>query len=100
MKNYKNLTAPGYIPYSRDVVTIKEKSDGIIVAEFRKDISGYNLACHEAGDKSCYVYYITTWINYWSMNVTKNTIQNTVLNPNGELVSAVYYTIQMAATAF
>ena len=34
---------------------------------------------------------ITTWSNYWNRNIIKSTIQNTVLNPNGEKVSAVYY---------
>jgi hypothetical protein len=86
-----NLTTPDYIPYSRDVATVKEKSDGTVLVEFQEDVSGYNLNRYEAEDRSGYEYYITTWSNYWNRNIIKSTIQNTVLNPNGEKVSAVYY---------
>ena len=86
-----NLTAPDYIPYSRDVMDITEKSDGTILVEFREDVTGYDLKHFETEDKSGYEYYITTWNSYWSRNIIKNTVQNMVLNPDGEKVSAVYY---------
>ena len=86
-----NLTAPDYIPYSHEVVNITEKSDGTVLVEFRDDVSGYDLNRYKAEDESGYEYHITTWDSYWSRNIIKNTVQNTVLNPNGEKVSAVYY---------
>ena len=86
-----NLTTPNYIPYSRDVVNITEKSDGTILVEFREDVTGYDLNHFETEDKSGYEYYITTWNSYWDRNIIKNTVQNMVLNPDGEKVFAVYY---------
>lgn len=86
-----NLTTPDYIPYSEDVVSITEKNDGTVLVEFREDVSGYDLNRYEAEDKSGYEYHLTTWNSYWSRNIVKNRVQNTVLNPDGNKVSAVYY---------
>lgn len=87
-----NLTAPNYIPYSPDLLHITEKNDGTVLVEFRDDVSGYNLYRSKAErDESEYEYDIVAWNSYWNRYIIKSGVQNVVLNPDGEKVSAVYY---------
>jgi len=87
-----NLTAPNYIPYSPKLLQITEKNDGTVLVKFEKDVSGYILWRSKAEiDPSGHQYDIVAWSSYWNKHIVKSRIQNVVLNPDGEKVSAVYY---------
>lgn len=86
-----SLTSPEYIPYSEDVVNIFEHNDGTVILKFREDVSGYDVERYEAEARNEYSFHITTWNSFWSRNISKAPVQSTVLNPDGEKVSAVYY---------
>lgn len=84
------LTAPEYIPYSERSVTINEIGNGLVLAQFKDTVYGYNINRYPTDDNSGYVYHITTWNSIWN-RIKKSTVNNTILNPNGENVVSVYY---------
>lgn len=87
-----NLTAPNYISYSPEVVHVTEKDDGTVFVEFNGDVSGYIIERSETErDEMGYQYDIIAWNSYWNRYIIRSSVQNVVLNPNGEKVSAVYY---------
>lgn len=85
------LTAPNYLPYSGNLMSLKENSDGTILATFNDKVSGYSIGYDFSRDGSGYVYRITVWNNLWNQYIIKNNAQSTVLNPNGENITSIYY---------
>ncbi|SNS88489.1 Putative zinc-finger [Anaerovirgula multivorans] len=85
------LTAPEYIPYSEESVTINEIGNGSVIAIFEDTVSGYDISSYPADDNTGYVYHITTWDSIWNRTIKKTRANNTILNPNNENVAAVYY---------
>ncbi|MRX72779.1 zf-HC2 domain-containing protein [Bacillus lacus] len=85
------LTTPAYISYNENSVTIIEKDDGTVLLNFGEEVSGFDVNQYPAEDNSGYVYDITTWETIWHQKISKNNLENTVLNPNGETVASIYY---------
>ncbi|MCA0970825.1 zf-HC2 domain-containing protein [Halobacillus litoralis] len=85
------LTTPAYIPYNEDAVSIIEKDDGTVLLNFSEEVAGYNVTEYPKEDDSGSVYDITTWETIWDQNISQSNLENTVLNPNGETVDAIYY---------
>lgn len=85
------LTEPAYISYNENAVSIIEKDDGTVLLNFSEEVSGFHVEQHPAADNSGYVYDITTWETIWQHKISKNNLENTVLNPNGETVASIYY---------
>jgi len=85
------LTAPEYIPYSEESVTINEIGNGSLIALFDDTVSGYDINVYPTENSIGYEYHITAWNNLWNRMIKKTQVNNTVLNPNGETVTAVYY---------
>lgn len=85
------LTAPAYISYNENAVSIIEKGDGTVLLNFSEEVSGFHVEQYPAADNSGYVYDITTWETIWHQKISKNNLENTVLNPNGETVASIYY---------
>ncbi|MBP7343543.1 MAG: zf-HC2 domain-containing protein [Clostridia bacterium] len=85
------LTAPEYIQYSEGSVIINEIGNGSVLVKFDDSVYGYDISKYLTGDNTGFVYDITTWNSIWNRNMKKSNIGNTVLNPNGENVVAVYY---------
>ncbi|MEC3884966.1 zf-HC2 domain-containing protein [Halobacillus sp. HZG1] len=85
------LTTPEYISYNDDAVSIFEKDDGTVLLNFSEEVSGFDVEQYPAADNSGYVYDITTWGTIWHQKISKNNLENTVLNPNGETVASIYY---------
>ncbi|MDP4550095.1 zf-HC2 domain-containing protein [Alkalihalobacillus macyae] len=85
------LTTPEYISYNENAVSIIEKDDGTVLLNLSKEVSGFNVNQYPAADNSGYVYNITTWETIWHQKISKNNLENTVLNPNGETVASIYY---------
>lgn len=87
------LTAPEYIPFSKESVSINEMDNGSVLAIFEDTVSGYDISRYPTEDNTGYVYHITTWDSIWNRNIKKSRINNTILNPNDENVAAVYYNL-------
>ncbi|MGR9050551.1 zf-HC2 domain-containing protein [Halobacillus faecis] len=85
------LTTPAYISYNEDAVSIIEKDDGTVLLNVSEEVSGFNVTEYPAADNSGYVYDITTWETIWHQKISRNNLENTVLNPNGETVASIYY---------
>ncbi len=85
------LTAPKYFPYSEGNVSLIEKDNGTILAMFSDKVSGYDISSYPTDDNTGYTYDITTWDSIWNRSIKKTRANNTVLNPNGEVVDSVYY---------
>ena len=85
------LTAPEYLPHGEASVTINEIGNGSVLALFADTVSGYDINRYATDDNTGYVYHITTWDSIWNRSIKKSRANNTLLNPNGENVVAVYY---------
>jgi uncharacterized protein YozE (UPF0346 family) len=85
------LTSPEYIPYSEDIVSIFKNDNELLIATFSDKVSGYDISSYLDDDNSSYVYHITTWDSIWNRIIGKTYTDNVVLNPNGEIVTSVYY---------
>ena len=85
------LTTPAYISYNENPVSIIEQDDGTVLLNFSEEVSGFNINKYPAANNSGYVYEITTWETIWHKKISKNNLENTVLNPNGEKVASIYY---------
>jgi hypothetical protein len=85
------LTAPEYLPYRENSVTIQEIGNGLVLAKFEDNVYDYNIYKVPADDQSGYVYHMTTWNSVWNRVTKKPNEKNMILNPDGEPVVAVYY---------
>lgn len=85
------IVSPVYLPYETHPVTLTEREDKSVMAVFNEEATGYGVSSSPSDDGSGYVYHIVAWDNIWNSSFARTTGGNTVLNPNGEKVSAVYY---------
>lgn len=85
------LIQPIYIPYSKDVVSIKESDNGTIFIDFKDNVSGYDISKYPSDDGSGYIYHITTWETFWNNKIGNNSLGTLALNSNGEKVNSIYY---------
>ncbi len=87
------ITAPEFLPYRNETVTITEDASGKVIVGFSENVADYQLHRYPAASGEGYVYHLTTWDSIWHRNFAKKNrdVFNTVLNPDGEKVIAVYY---------
>lgn len=85
------LTAPEYIPYRKDNVSINEIGNRSVLVQFGEEVSGYDLDRYPSADNKASVYHLTTWDSIWNRSISKIHVDNLVLNPTGEAIVAVYY---------
>ena len=79
------ITAPEYLPYSEDIMSIKGYEDGKVIITFREEVAGYDI--NRYGDS----YSLTAWSSLWNKYIQKNDKRSIVLNPEGEEVKSIYY---------
>lgn len=85
------MTAPDYLPYSEEVVTINETANGYLLADFNEEVAGYDLQSYTAQNGRELIYHLTTWSTTWNKLTHTQGTAPMVLNQNGEEVEAVYY---------
>lgn len=85
------MTAPKYVPYSENVVTVSETDNGFTLVDFNEEVAGYDLQSYPDEDGAGAVYHLTTWTTTWQALKQPEAIAPIVLNPSGEPVEAVYY---------
>ena len=85
------LTVPEHIPYHEGLISFIESNDGIVIAIFSPEVTGYTINAEPSKTDDGIVYYINTWDSIWNRNIIKKSVNNIVLNPEGEEVAAVYY---------
>ena len=75
------LTAPQYVPYSEDLLTVTEESDGTIVISFDEaQTTGYKLSnavLSEDGTEA--ILYIHAWKTPWDAMFSERTLQDVIL---------------------
>lgn len=85
------LTAPEYIPYSEKAITISETNNKTVIVHFEAPSTRYEISKYRAEDNSGYIYNISTWSSIWNKTMYKEPPRDFILNPNGEIVSNIYY---------
>lgn len=85
------LTAPQYLPYSKEIVTVSEQDDGTVYLTFSEEVAGYDIDRYLTEDRTGYEYSITTWETTWHKRMAKNNIGKIVINPDQENVVSIYY---------
>lgn len=85
------LTTPEYLPYDKEVVTIKEIGNRTVQVQFGEEASGYDLNRDPSEVKGKVVYSLTAWDSIWNRSIAKTHINSVVLNGAGESIAAVYY---------
>lgn len=85
------LTSPKYLPYSSDIMSLKEYEDGTVIITFDPKVTGYNISKSKVNSEEGYSYHLITWNTIWDQYILKSNPQSIILNPNGEDVTSVYY---------
>jgi len=85
------LTAPQYLPYSQDIVSVSQQDDGAIYLTFSEQVAGYDIGRYLTEDRTGYEYSITAWETTWHKRIAKNNIGSIVINPDQENVVSIYY---------
>lgn len=85
------LASPNYLPYSSDIMSVKEYEDGTIIVTFSSEVTGYNINQYKTDNNKGYSYHLTTWNTTWDKYILKRNLQSIILNPNGENVTSIYY---------
>ena len=84
------ITAPSFLPFSEDLVTITQEENGNVIVSFDEKVKGYDShLIHDENDEEN-VYFIRTWDSIWG-NVRDQQLNDIVLNTAGERVDGVYY---------
>jgi flagellar basal body-associated protein FliL len=86
-----DLTAPQYLPYSKEIVTVSEQEDGTVYLSFSEEVAGYDINRYLTEDRTGYEYSISTWETTWHKRIAKNNIGSIVINPDQENVVSIYY---------
>ncbi len=69
------LTSPEYLPYSNEILSIKEYEDGKIIITFDDNVGGYDIESYTSRDNGDYVYHITTWNTIWNQYISKTRLK-------------------------
>lgn len=85
------LTAPQYLPYSKEIVSVSARDDGAVYLTFSEQVAGYDINRDLTEDRTGYEYSITTWETTWHKRIAKNNIGSIVINPDQENVVSIYY---------
>lgn len=85
------MTAPEYLPYSEDVVAIRETEEGIVLSDFNEAVAGYAFDSYPTEDGTGRIYHLTAWGTTWQDLTHAEGVTPVVLNPNGDRVASVYY---------
>ena len=85
------LTAPQYLPYSKEIVTVSEQDDGTVYLTFSEEVAGYDIERYLTETGSGYEYVITAWENTWNKRIAKRDVGSILINPMQENVVSIYY---------
>ena len=85
------ITAPEYIPYENNPITITEAANQSVIVHFQDPGTRYEIDKYSSDDNSGYIYTISLWNSTWNRMVYHNPPQDFILNPSGEAVASVYY---------
>lgn len=88
------LTAPQYLPFSEELISISESENGKIIITFNDDVTGYDLDIQQNTETS--VYYISAWKTTWDQHFSKGGAQNVILEPVFDKPFSVYYDLNDA----
>lgn len=85
------MTAPKYLPYSEEAVSISEATNGLVLATFGDEVAGYDIESYPNENGAGSIYHITVWETSWHDLTDKKEIDPIVLNSSGEKVESIYY---------
>ena len=74
------LTVPEHIPYHEGLISFIESNDGMVIAIFSPEVTGYTINAEPSKTDDGIVYYINTWDSIWNRNIIKKSVNNVVLN--------------------
>lgn len=91
ISTFSYLTAPRYFPYTSDLLSITENTDGTVSFLFDKKVTGYTLyeTPSENGDST--VYSLEAWTTTWDNLFQNRGAQAVVIGPNDAKPFSVYY---------
>ena len=86
------LTAPDYLPFSDEIVSVREMDDGTVMVIFDESVTGYDISFVTNENGTDRAYSLTAWTTTWNRWFHRHgSNQITLLNPDGEKVTAVFY---------
>ena len=86
------LTAPEYVPYSKDIVTVMKNNNGTIAVKFQIPISGYQVSRNSTEGRVGYIYNISAWNTLWNQYIGKENYNTyTIIDAKNSDVRSIYY---------
>lgn len=80
---FSRLTAPQYIPYDQDLVSVSTLSDGTSIVVFAPEVTGYSCEWTTSGDQK--ICFLTAWSTVWDQLFSQQGPQS-LLIPAGTMV--------------
>jgi hypothetical protein len=89
---FSYLTAPQYLPYSQDILSLNEAENGTLIISFNDSVTGYHVysSISEIGTNE---YHISAWNTIWDQYFSKRATQNFILKPIAGERFTVYYSL-------
>ena len=86
------LTAPEYVPYSKEIVTVTKNNTGTIAVKFKIPITGYQVSRHSTKGRAGYIYNISAWSTLWNQYIGKKSYSTQpIINEKDSDVISIYY---------
>ena len=101
LSGFAFISAPEYLPYSEDLITITENADGSITLTFDEQVMHFrSSACVEPytegdnGEHYQYVYHVEAWTSLWDRWFSNRSVQSFTISeeyPEGDGPIVIYY---------
>lgn len=85
------LTAPKYLPYSEELISVTKNTDGAVVLTFDSSVTSYSWESRIDGDTGIEVYRVSAWTTIWDKAFSDRGVQNMVIPPSDGRIAVYYY---------
>lgn len=87
------LTAPQFVPYSEDVLSVSEKEDGTIIISFTKDkVTGFDINDLVRSDDGNEIMFINGWKTTWDLFISNREPGDIIISgEDGASIGAIFY---------
>lgn len=88
---FSYFTAPRYLPYSNELLTVSKMEDGAVLISFREPAMHYSVNTSYSVDGSLQIYHISAWNTLWDEFVPGASPQNALLRSTSGKAISIYY---------
>lgn len=88
---FSYFTAPRYLPYSQELLTVSKMEDGAVLIRFQEKATHYSVNTSYSEDGNLQIYHISAWNTLWDELVPGSSPQNALLRSTSGKTISIYY---------